>query len=127
VSAGGKPVGTTGADGTLEVSLADSATLAATGTKDDVPSNRVRVCVSAKGGECPRRHGKRIYGSPHGDSVEGTRGWDRIKARGGGDTVDLRIGGHDRVSCGGGRDQVLLNGGDRNDRIASSCERVSRR
>jgi hypothetical protein len=127
VTAGGEPVGRTHADGTLEVSLADSATLAATGTQDDVQSNRVRVCVRSKGGECPRHHGKRIYGSPHGDEIDGTRGWDRIKARGGRDTVDLRSGGRDRVSCGGGRDQVVVNGGDRNDRIASSCERVSRR
>jgi hypothetical protein len=127
VTAGGEPVGRTGANGTLEVSLADSARLAATGTKDDVPSNRVRVCVSVKGGECPRHHGKRIYGSPHGDSIDGTRGWDRVKSRGGGDVVDLRTGGHDRVSCGGGRDRVIVRRGDRNDRIAASCERVSRR
>jgi hypothetical protein len=127
VAAGAKALGRTGADGRLEVSLPGSARLAATGTADDVPSNRVRVCVSPKAGECPRRHGKRIYGSPHGDRIKGTRGWDRIRARGGGDTVDLRSGGHDRVSCGGGRDKVVLNRRDRNDRIASSCERVSRR
>src|SRR5215207_6317934 len=96
VTAGGEPVGRTKADGTLEVSLSDCARVAATGTKDDVPSNRVRVCVSAKGGECPRHHGKRIYGCPHGDDIKGTRGWDRIKARGGRDVVDLRKGGHDR-------------------------------
>jgi hypothetical protein len=127
VTAGGEPVGRAGADGKLQVSLADTATLAATGTKDDVPSNRLRVCVSSKSGECPRHHGERIYGSPHADEVEDTRGWDRVKARGGGDVVDLRAGGHDRVSCGGGRDKVVVNGSDRNDRIASSCERVSRR
>lgn len=127
VTAGANALGRTGADGRLQVSLPDSARLAATGTADDAPSNRVRVCVSSKGGECPRHHGKRIYGSPHGDAIDGTHGWDRIKARGGRDTVDLRSGGRDRVSCGGGRDRVVVNGGDRNDRIASSCERVSRR
>jgi hypothetical protein len=127
VTAGGEPVGRTKADGTLRVSLPESATLAANGTEDDVLSNRLRVCVSSTGGECPSHHGKRIYGSPHGDEIEGTRGWDRVTARGGGDVVDLRSGGRDRVSCGGGHDQVVVNGGDRNDRVASSCERVSRR
>jgi len=127
ISADGAPVGRTNASGELAVSLQDSATLAATGTKDDVPSNKVRVCVSADPGECPAAHGKRIYGSEHGDRIEGTRGWDRIKARGGADVVDVRSGGHDRVNCGGGRDEVILDHGDRDDQIASTCERVSRR
>jgi hypothetical protein len=104
--------------------MPDSATLEAEGTPNDVPSNRVRVCVDS---ECPAARGKVIYGSTHGDRIKGTPGPDRVAARGGSDVVNLRSGGKDRVSCGGGRDQVIVDSGDRNDHIASSCERVSRR
>jgi hypothetical protein len=124
---GTRRLGTTDSDGELRVRLGSSAVLQAQGTPSDIPSNHVRVCVSADGGRCPSAHGALIYGSAHADRVNGTRGWDRVKARGGGDVVDLRRGGRDRVSCGGGRDLVILDRGDRNDRIASSCERVRRR
>jgi len=126
VSADGKPIGRTGPDGELKATLANSAMLQATGTKSDVPSNRVQVCVSADSGRCPDAHGKTIYGSEHGDRIKGTRGPDHISARGGADVVNLRSGGEDRVSCGGGRDQVILEHGDRDDHVASSCERVRR-
>jgi hypothetical protein len=127
VTADGTPVGRTGPDGELTATLPASATLQAKGTRNDVPSNRVRVCVSADSSRCPDAHGKRIYGSEHGDRIKGTRGPDRIRARGGADVVNLRSGGKDRVSCGGGSDEVILDRGDRNDHIASSCERVRRR
>ena len=127
VYAGSRRLGTTNSDGELRVRLTGSATLDATGTPDDIPSNHVAVCVSASSSKCPGAHGKRIYGSNHADRIKGTSGWDHIDARGGADLVDLRAGGQDRVNCGGGRDQVLLGGGDRNDQIGSSCERVSRR
>lgn len=127
VTAAGRTLGRTGSDGKLRVSLPASATLEATGTGSDVPSNRERVCVSGASGGCPTADGKVIYGSSHGDTIDGTRGWDRIKARGGGDVVDLRSGGRDHVSCGGGRDEVIVDRGDRDDDIASSCERVIRR
>ena len=127
VTAGDRRVGTTRPNGEARVRLPRSATLEATGTPNDIPSNHVAVCVSAAQSRCPDTHGKRIYGSKHADRIKGTRGWDRIKARGGADVVNLRSGGHDRVSCGGGRDEVILDHGDRNDDIASSCERVSRR
>jgi len=127
VTAGDRRVGTTRPNGEARVRLPRSATLEATGTPNDIPSNHVAVCVSAAQSRCPDTHGKRIYGSKHADRVKGTRGWDRIKARGGADVVNLRSGGHDRVSCGGGRDEVILDHGDGNDDIASSCERVSRR
>jgi uncharacterized protein DUF4430 len=125
VTAGGESIGKTGSDGELTATLQDSATLEADGTPNDVPSNRVHVCVGS--GQCAGAHGKVIYGSEHADRVRGTRGPDRIKARGGGDLVNLRSGGEDRVNCGGGRDRVIVDSGDRNDRIASSCERVVRR
>jgi len=127
VLAGRRSLGTTNANGELRVRLTSSATLQATGTPSDIPSNHVAVCVSSAAGQCPKAHGARIFGSAHADRIDGTRGWDRISARGGADVVDLRSGGKDRVNCGGGRDQVILDRGDRNDRIASSCERVSRR
>ena len=125
VTADGESIGKTGSDGELAATLPDSATLEADGTADDVPSNRVRVCVGS--GECPSAHGKVIYGSGHADRIKGTRGPDRITARGGSDVVNLRAGGDDRVNCGGGHDEVIVDSGDRNDHIASSCERVSRR
>ena len=124
---GTRRLGTTNSDGKLRVRLGSSAVLQARGTAADIPSNHVRVCVSAVAGRCSSAHGALIYGSAHADRINGTRGWDRINARGGGDVVDLRGGGQDRVNCGGGRDQVILDRGDRNDEIAPSCEHVSRR
>jgi hypothetical protein len=124
VMADGKSIGKTGSDGRLTAALPDSAMLQADGTANDIPSNRVRVCVGA---ECASVHGKVIYGSAHGDRIKGTRGPDRIAARGGSDVVSLRSGGKDRVNCGGGRDEVILDRGDRNDHLAGSCERVRRR
>jgi hypothetical protein len=127
VFAGSRRLGTTGPDGGLRVRLGSTATLEATGTPSDIPSNDVEVCVNADRKECPDAHGKRIYGSKHADRIKGTRGWDRIKARGGADVVKLRSGGRDRVNCGGGHDEVVVDRGDHNDRIGSSCERVRRR
>jgi hypothetical protein len=127
VYAGSRRLGTTNADGELRVRLGTSARLEALGTPNDIPSNHVAVCVSSTPKNCPKAHGARIYGSAHADRIAGTRGWDRINARGGADVVNLRSGGKDRVNCGGGRDKVILDRGDRNDRIASSCERVIRR
>jgi len=124
VTANGKSIGRTGSDGELTATMPDSATLQADGTANDVPSNQVRVCV---GGQCPNTHGKVIYGSEHADRIKGTKGPDHITARGGADVINLRSGGKDRVSCGGGRDEVIVRSNDRNDHIASSCERVKRR
>src|SRR3954451_15098570 len=98
VFAGTKRLGTTGPDGELRVRLGSSATLQATGTPSDIPSNHVAVCIGT-GNECPNAHGARIYGSPHRDRIAGTHGWDRISARGGADTVNLRRGGKDSVNC----------------------------
>jgi hypothetical protein len=127
VYAGTRRLGTTGAGGELRVRLGSSARLEAIGTPNDIPSNHVAVCVSDTPDKCPKAHGALIYGSGHADRIRGTRGWDRIKARGGRDVINLRSGGKDRLNCGGGRDRVIGNRGDRNDRIASNCERVIRR
>ncbi len=125
VTADGKSIGKTGSGGELEATMPASATLQADGTANDIPSNRVRVCVGSEG--CSKAHGRTIFGSKHADRIKGTRGPDRIAARGGSDVVNIRSGGKDRVNCGGGRDEVIVYSGDRNDHIASSCERIKRR
>jgi hypothetical protein len=118
----------TGAGGHTMVTSTEAGTDRLQATHgQDIPSNRVKVCVDPDPARCPQAHGKRIIGSAHGDEIRGTRGWDAIKASGGGDQVDLRRGGRDRVNCGRGRDKVIVTRGDRNDRIAASCERVVKR
>ena len=69
----GRSIGKTGPDGELDATLPDSATLEADGTANDVPSNRVEVCV-ARSGQCPSAHGRVIFGSGHADRIKGTRG-----------------------------------------------------
>jgi hypothetical protein len=119
----------TGAGGHTMVTSSEAGTDRLHATRgQDIPSNRVKVCVDPDPSRCPRLHGKRIVGSVRGDEIRGTRGWDAIKAGGGGDQVDLRRGGRDRVNCGRGRhDKVIVGHGDHNNRIAASCERVVRR
>jgi hypothetical protein len=113
-------------DGRTMVTLAETRALRAT-RGGDIPSNRVRVCVSSDASDCPAKHGRRIVGSDRADRIRDTKGWDRIAARGGDDRVDIRSGGHDRVSCGGGEDVVVRSAGDGNDQIAASCEEVVKR
>ena len=118
----------TGAGGHTMVTSAVAGTDSLRATHDqDIPSNRVTVCVDPDPSRCPRAHGKRIVGSRRGDEIRGTRGWDAIKASGGGDQVDLRRSGRDRVNCGAGHDKVIVERGDHNNRIAASCERVAKR
>jgi hypothetical protein len=93
----------------------------------DIPSNRVKVCVNQDSSKCPDAHGLRIFGSRRADRIRGTRGWDAINAGSGRDVVDLRDGGRDRVGCGRGRDKVIVEHGDHDDRIAANCERVVKR
>jgi hypothetical protein len=93
----------------------------------DIPSNHVKTCVSDEPKDCPRAHGRRIFGSDKGDKIKGTRGWDKIASGGGNDTIKLRNGGRDRVNCGAGkRDEVKLKRRDDDDRIARNCEVVKR-
>ncbi len=118
----------TGAGGHTMVTSTEAGTDRLRATHEqDIPSNRVTVCVDPDPSRCPRVHGKRIVGSRRGDEIRGTRGWDAIKASGGGDQVDLRRGGRDRVNCGAGHDKVIVERGDHNNRIAASCERVAKR
>jgi hypothetical protein len=119
------PTGPTGHT-TITSTAAGTDTLRAT-RGQDIPSNRVTVCVNQDSSKCPDAHGLRILGSGRADRIRGTRGWDAINAGGRGDVVDLRDGGRDRVRCGRGRDKVILEHGDGNDRIAANCERVVRR
>lgn len=116
----------------------------------DIPSNRARVCVAERLGECPRVAGERILGSAKRDRIRGTRGPDvieagrrrgriaagagddridvrrgrnRIRAGRGDDRVDARRGGRDVVRCGRGEDVAIV---DRRDR-ARGCEEVRTR
>lgn len=82
--------------------------LRATGGTDDAPSAELRVCGSDTLADCPPRRGLRIYGSSGPDRIRATRGPDKI-------------------NCGRGRDIVYIRRGERDDRIARSCERVIRR
>src|SRR5215213_2621148 len=79
----------------------------------DIASQRLSVCVTARGG-CPSRRGKKILGSGKPDRIKGTKGPDAIAVKG---------GGRDRVRCGGGRDRVTA---DRHDHVARDCEVVKR-
>ncbi len=118
----------TGSSGhTMVTSPAAGADTLRASRGQDIPSNRVKVCVNQDPSRCPDAHGKRIFGSARGDHISGTRGWDAINAGRGRDVVDLRDGGRDRVRCGGGRDKVILERGDHDDQIADSCERVVKR
>jgi hypothetical protein len=113
--------------GLYEVTVAQGkSTLTAT-RGVDIPSNHVKTCVSDQPKDCPRAHGRRIFGSDKGDKIKGTRGWDKIVSGGGNDTIKLRNGGRDRVNCGAGkRDEVKLKRRDDDDRIARNCEVVKR-
>jgi hypothetical protein len=110
-------------DGRYEVTVPDGKTTL-TATRDvDIPSNHVKTCVNERPSECPRAHGRRIFGSDKGEVIKGTRGWDKIVAGGGNDTIKLRKGGRDRVNCGAGkRDEVKVKRRDDDDRIARNCE-----
>jgi hypothetical protein len=112
-------------DGRYGVTVPDGKTTL-TATRDlDVPSNHVRTCVSEQAADCPRAHGRRIFGSDKGDKLKGTRGWDKIVSGGGNDTIKLRNGGRDRVNCGAGKkDKVKVKRRDDDDKIARSCEVV---
>ena len=57
--------------------------------------------------------------------IEGTRGWDAINARGGATwSTSATVDGDRGRGAAVGRDKVILERGDRDDRIAESCERV---
>jgi hypothetical protein len=112
-------------DGRYEVTVAEGRTTLTATRSLDIPSNHVKTCVSDQSSDCPRAHGRRIFGSDKGDKIKGTRGWDKIASGGGNDTIKLRNGGRDRVNCGAGkRDEVKLKRRDDDDKIAPNCEVV---
>jgi hypothetical protein len=65
-----------------------------------------------------------IRGTKVGELIIGTQGTDRVLSGPGGDRVQLAFGGADSVDCGPGLDVVSA---DAADRVAASCEIVSRR
>jgi Ca2+-binding RTX toxin-like protein len=118
----------TGAAGHTMVTSTQEGTDTLRATRgQNIPSNRVQVCVDSDPSRCPQAHGKRIIGTVRGDVIRGTPGWDAITALGGNDQVYLLGGGRDGVNCGSGNDEVIVRRGDGNDRIAATCERVLRR
>jgi hypothetical protein len=65
-----------------------------------------------------------IHGSKRAELIVGTQAADRVLAGGGADRVQVAFGGVDNVDCGVGTDIVSA---DAADRVAASCEVVSRR
>jgi hypothetical protein len=65
-----------------------------------------------------------IHGTKGGDTIVGTPAADRITTGAGNDLVQAAFGGIDSVDCGAGIDIVSA---DAADKIAASCEVVSRR
>jgi Ca2+-binding RTX toxin-like protein len=65
-----------------------------------------------------------LRGGAGHDAISPGAGNDRVNGGSGGDTINARDGERDRVDCGSGRDRVYA---DRTDRVASNCERVTRR
>ena len=65
-----------------------------------------------------------IRGTARGELLLGTAARDHITAGAGNDFVQAAFGGVDRVDCGRGRDVVSA---DATDKVAASCEVVSRR
>jgi hypothetical protein len=114
-------------DGRYEVTVPNGRTTLTASREVDIPSNHVTTCVSDQPKECPRAHGRRIFGSDKRDKIKGTRGWDKISSGGGNDVIKLRNGGRDRVNCGAGkRDKVKIKRADNDDRIARNCEVIRR-
>jgi len=65
-----------------------------------------------------------LSGAAGNDRLSGGSGTDRFNAGAGADRVSARDGRRETIDCGAGRDRVTA---DRNDRVLSNCERVSRR
>jgi Ca2+-binding RTX toxin-like protein len=65
-----------------------------------------------------------IRGGTGNDVITAGPGNDKVDGDTGNDTIRARDGQRDSIQCGRGRDKVTA---DRNDNVASDCERVSRR
>jgi RTX calcium-binding nonapeptide repeat (4 copies)/Thrombospondin type 3 repeat len=65
----------------------------------------------------------RLRGSSGSDRITGGSGRDAVDGGSGDDTIRARDAETDRVNCGSGRDAISA---DRNDKISSNCEKVSR-
>lgn len=98
--------GTTGPDGTVDVSVLEGTTsIGATGEGDDIPAAESPVCAAPMASLCPRHFGIEIAGSPGDDEIVSTRGADTIE-------------------CGKGQDVVRK--AQKSDEIANDCEKVKR-
>lgn len=125
---GGGGEATTGADGRATIQVPDRKRLRLTATRgEDIPSERLDVCVDEDLGECAPVRGERIVGRAVRDRIKGTRGSDSIRARGGKDRIVIRNGGRDEVNCGRGLDTVVVGRNSADSRIKGNCERVRER
>lgn len=122
---GGGQVVTTGADGKATVTIGGKTGSAVIRAYRgiDVPSRGVRVCV----GTCQKIVKERLFGTGARDLIEAKNRAhaEFVDAGGGNDKIDVSGDTFsDKVRCGGGRDTVTA---DRRDRIASDCEKVTRK
>src|SRR5439155_2819371 len=101
---------------TLRLGIAAAATLSR-------PMRRLAVPLLALALAAPAAAAT-IRGTLRSELLLGTPAPDRIVAGAGSDFVQAAFGGVDRVDCGPGRDVVTA---DASDRLAASCETVSRR
>jgi len=118
---------TTDAEGKTLVTVRDAGTIVGyrAGRANDIPSERVGVCVyDTAPEECTAREGELIFGSARADTIRGTGGSDEVRAGRGNDSIDVRRGDRDLVRCGPGRDTVRM---DSVDTAVRDCERVIRR
>ena len=94
---------------------------------DRLAGDRGADVISAGGGDdlVAAGNGKdKVVGGSGNDSLSGGAGRDRLSGGSGGDRINAADGVRDLVRCGKGRDVVRA---DRVDRVAGSCEKVSRR
>ena len=97
----------TDADGKTDVIVNEQGNtrLYAGGGPDDVLSAGLFVCAANDLTSCPRRRGKRIFGTHKDDEMKGTKGPDAI-------------------NCGKGRD--IVREAQKSDSISGNCEKVKR-
>jgi hypothetical protein len=94
--------------------------------KGSIPSNTKVICTLAPR-DCPAGYAAKIGGTPGADRIVASRRAEKIVAGGGDDKIDASRGRNpDAIRCGAGKDVVTLAKGQRNSRIAASCERIVR-
>jgi Ca2+-binding RTX toxin-like protein len=113
------------ADGDATDEFADDCELRAVDSVLEL-SNRADRFTAFRAGLTIRGHkgADNLKGSAGRDVLEGGPGKDKLSAGAGRDRILARDGERDTIRCGAGKDVVLA---DKKDRVASDCEKVSRR